>query len=174
MFSFYKQGSELNTAYPTLDSPMQSSLGYGANNVYKNFPPLMSDGRSVVASWQPENIINDEMVKSSGIYSNLTYRQYLQHSAKEIMTYNFQEACNDVGYYKRFAESPSSDDFNTQPYLFQSFLDNKQVMGIEDTDLRRKYLSREQLNSKKITPFISYDGEARLRENIRSQLVINQ
>jgi len=173
MFSFYKQGSELNTAYPILDGPMNSSLGYNTNNVYKNFPPLMSDGRSLVASWQPENIVNDDLIKTSGIYSNLDYRRYLQHMSKEIMTYNFTEACNDVGYYKRYAESPISSEFHSRPYLFQSYMENKEVMGVENTDLRKNYLSREQLNSKKITPFLSYNDEANIRDSLKHKLLAN-
>ena len=169
MFSFYKQGSELNTAYPTISQPMHSSLGYKTNNVYTDFPPLMSDSRSLVASWQPENIINDQMIKLSGISNNLIYRQFLQYSAKDIMTYNFQEACNDVGYYKRFAESPSSSDFQSRPSYFTSLLENKEVMGVEDTDLRRNYLSREQLNSQKITPFGM--EESVMRNHLRQNLV---
>jgi hypothetical protein len=53
MFSNYFQNSEkLDCAYPVVKETLPlSSRGYHTNNKYPEFPPLMNDGRSIVASW---------------------------------------------------------------------------------------------------------------------------
>lgn len=139
-----------------------SSLGYNTNNKYSKFPPLMSDGRSIVASWQPESIINAELIETNKIKSNWEYRQYLQKNAKQIMEYNFHESANDTGYYKRPIDVPSiqSNVVNGPhkvPYLFSSGLDNTKPFGYASSDLKQMYLSREQLESRKISPVITQD-----------------
>ena len=61
MFSLF--GENLNNAYPSnKETVPESSLGYHANNQYDNFPPLMSDGRALVASWQPEAVANKQLI----------------------------------------------------------------------------------------------------------------
>jgi len=139
-----------------------SSLGYHTNNKYSNFPPLMSDGRAIVASWQPESIINAELIETNKIKSNWEYRQYLQKNAKQIMEYNFHESANDTGYYKRPIDVPSiqSNVVNgphKAPYLFTSGLDSTKPFGYASSDLKEMYLSREQLESRKISPVITQD-----------------
>jgi hypothetical protein len=139
-----------------------SSLGYHTNNKYSKFPPLMSDGRAIVASWQPESTINAELIETNKIKSNWEYRQYLQKNAKQIMEYNFQESATDNGYYKRPIDIPSiqSNVVNGPhkvPYLFKSSLDNTRPFGYASSDLKQMYLSREQLESRKISPVITQD-----------------
>jgi len=144
------------------ESIPSSSLGYNTNNKYSKFPPLMSDGRSVVASWQPESIINAELIETNKIKSNWEYRQYLQKNAKQIMEYNFHESATDVGYYKRHIDIPSiqSNVVNgphKMPYMFTSGLDNTKPFGYASSDLKQMYLSREQLEARKISPAITQD-----------------
>jgi hypothetical protein len=139
-----------------------SSLGYNSNNKYSNFPPLMSDGRAIVASWQPESIINAELIETNNIKSNWEYRQYLQKNAKQIIEYNFREAATDVGYYKRPIDVPSIKSNlvtgpHKTPYLYDSNLDNTKPFGYTSSDLKEMYLSREQLESRKISPVITQD-----------------
>jgi hypothetical protein len=139
-----------------------SSLGYHTNNKYSNFPPLMSDGRAIIASWQSESIINAELIETNKIKSNWEYRQYLQKNAKQIMEYNFHESANDTGYYKRPIDVPSiqSNVVNSPhkaPYLFTSGLDSTKPFGYASSDLKEMYLSREQLESRKISPVITQD-----------------
>ena len=160
MFSL-NQGENLHCAYSVIkETKPQSSLGYTTNNVYPGFPPLMSDGRALFATYQPEAVINADLLSSSGIKSNLDYRKYLTHNANKIMEYNFKESCNDVGYFKRFqrddAVNPSPLG-STVPHLFSSLEDNTRVQGVAQSDLKQLYLSREVLNSKKIAPTITQD-----------------
>lgn len=152
MFSFQNKNQNLNCAYPLVKETIPKSyLGYNTNNKYPHFPPKMSDGRALIASWQPEAIINNELLKETGIKTNWEYRKYLTKNAKDIVKYNFTESCNDIGYYKRPFNDPVDTIKNTNPYLYDSYLDNNNVLGIRNTDLKQLYLSREQLNSRKVS-----------------------
>jgi hypothetical protein len=168
MFSDYQPVS-LEYAYPVIKETIpQSSLGYATNNKYPQFPPLMSDGRSVTNTWQPESIINDDLIQSNNIRSNWQYRKYLTNNAKDIMNYNFLESSNDVGYYKRAIDLPNMQsnlvsNMNSKPYGFTSNLDQAKPFGYQTSDLKELYLTREQLESRKISPVIT---QADLLQNI--------
>jgi hypothetical protein len=170
MFSNY-QPEPLNCAYPVIKETIpSSSLGYGTNNKYPEFPPLMSDGRAIVSSWQPESIINDDLIQSNGIRSNWQYRKYLVNNSKDIMEYNFRESCNDVGYYKRPIDLPNMQsnkvtNLTGTPYNFSSTLDESKPFGYQTSDLKELYLSREQLDARKISPVIT---QADLIQNVRN------
>ena len=84
MFSNYFQNSEeIDSAYPIIKETVPlSARGYHTNNKYPEFPPLMSDGRSIVASWQPEATTNADLIQNNNIESNWEYRKYLINSAK--------------------------------------------------------------------------------------------
>jgi len=140
----------------------KSSLGYNSNNKYSDFPPLMSDGRALVASWQPESIINAELIETNKIKSNWEYRQYLQKNAKQIIEYNYYESANDAGYYKRPIDVPSIQSnsvkgIDKKPYLYTSEFDNARPFGYASSDLKEMYLTREQLQARQISPFITQD-----------------
>lgn len=157
----------VNCAYPVIKETVpESSRGYTANNKYPGFPPLMNDGRSITATWQPESTINADLIENSGIKSNWEYRKYLTENAKKIMEYNFRESSNDTGYYKRPIDIPSIQTnevkgFHNQPYLYSSGTDNTQPFGYSSSDLKDLYLSREQLASRKIAPVISTETPTR-------------
>ena len=80
---------------PTISIP-RSSLGYGSNNKYRDFPPLMSDGRSIVSNSQNIAILNKKFITDNGITSNWKYRQYMINNANTIMEYNYRESSNDT------------------------------------------------------------------------------
>ena len=159
--SSLNQGELLQCAYPVIKETIpRSSLGYNTNNKYPEFPPLMSDGRSVTATWQPESTINADLIQSNNIQSNWQYRKYLTQNAQQIMEYNFRESSNDVGYYKRPLDLPNIQSnlvtsFNQQPYVYSSPLDNTKPLGYTNSDLKETYLTREQLNARKIAPIVS-------------------
>lgn len=171
MFS-YPQYEKLESAYPIIKETIpQSSLGYATNNKYPGFPPLMSDGRSITTSWQPEAVINDDLIQSNNLRSNWQYRKYLINNAKDIMEYNFRESSNDVGYYKRPIDLPNMHsnkvtNMNGTPYNFNSVLDNTKPFGYQTSDLKEMYLSREQLDARKISPVIT---QSDLIQNINSK-----
>jgi hypothetical protein len=160
MFFDY-QPQTIESAYPTIKETIPSSaLGYATNNKYPGFPPLMMDGRSVTNTWQPESIINDDLIQSNNIRSNWEYRKYLTNNSQDIMKYNFLESSNDVGYYKRSIDLPNMQsnrvsNMNGLPYGFTSVLDQTKPFGYQTSDLKELYLSREQLESRKISPVIT-------------------
>jgi hypothetical protein len=171
MFS-YPYYEKIESAYPVIKETIpKSSLGYATNNKYPEFPPLMSDGRAITASWQPESSINDDLIQSNNLRSNWQYRKYLTNNAKDIMEYNFRESSNDVGYYKRPIDLPNIQsnavsNMNGIPHNFSSILDQSKPFGYQTSDLKEMYLSREQLDARKISPVIT---QADLINNINSK-----
>jgi hypothetical protein len=124
----------------------------GSNNIHFNFPPIMADGRNY-ASWQPEAVINQRIQKQENIKSNWEYRQYLTNNALQAMKYNTMEACYDLGLpcNSQTDKTPSSN----VPYQFKSTFDSSTPgFGYENSDLKKLYLSREQLNARLIAPSI--------------------
>jgi hypothetical protein len=158
MLSFFQNtpstDKDIRPAYPTVTMP-GSTLGYGANNVYPSFPPKMSDGRSLIANGQSGSLINNQLLNDTGIKSNWEYRRYLTRNSENIVKYNFAEAATDVGYYKRFAEAPiitnTSAAVNT-PVWYSSYQDKP--VG-QESDLKKLYLTREQLAALKVAPSVT-------------------
>ena len=153
------QYSPYNSHFPVITETIPaSSLGYKTNNKYPEFPPLMSDGRSITATWQPESSINEDLKEKNNIKSNWEYRKFLTDNAKQIMEYNFTESSSDIGYYVRPIDIPSiksntiSSGVTTTPYLFSSIQDTTRPPGYQNSDLKQLYLSREQLEARKVAP----------------------
>jgi len=152
MFNF-ANSLPVTVAYPPVVVTLpKSTLGYDTNNVYPKFPPLMADGRSLVSSWQPESRLNDELIKQKGIKSNWQYRQYLTKHGDEIRRQNMVETANDCGYM-----IPPTNDVSmgkSAPYTYTSYQDTTRPFGYADSDLKQMYMTREQLNARKVTPVI--------------------
>jgi hypothetical protein len=124
----------------------------GSHNVYFDFPPLMSDGRNF-AGWQREAPINAQIRKNNNISSNWDYRQYLTHNAEKIIDTNYIDAVNEAGHSP--FEVPNGQK-NT-PFMFSSVMDERRPIGYESSDLKEIYLSRNQLQSRMISPSITQD-----------------
>jgi hypothetical protein len=125
----------------------------GCNNTHFNYPPIMADGRNY-ASWQPDAVINRRIQKKENIHSNWTYRQFLQQNGLEIMKFNSEQACYDLGLpcHQQVNTTPSSN----VPYRYASTFDTSSPgFGYCNSDLKNPYLSREQLNARLISPSIS-------------------
>jgi hypothetical protein len=130
--------SKINT--PTVPEPVQ--LGYSTNNVYANFPPLMSDGRSVLSTHQPESATNNYLLEKLNIQSNWEYRQYLQNNALDIMKFNSISMSNDVGYIHRF------DDYTNDPTAPAQYTSMSDNVRSKESDLMNVYMTREELQKK--------------------------
>lgn len=153
---FTNAPEQLNCAYPIIKETIpKSSLGYNTNNKYPEFPPLMMDGRSITASYQPESILNESIIRDNNIKSNWEYRKFLTHNSQNLMEYNFRESCNDSGYYKRYQDIITNQAFT--PYQYSSPTDNTRPFGYSSSDLKDLYLSREQLNASKVSPSITQE-----------------
>lgn len=138
-------------AYPDVKETIPpSALGYHANSKYDGFPPLMSDGRTITASYQPEAVLNEHLLKEIGVETNWQYRNYLTKNAKEIMKYNCIQMSTDSGYIKRYADLGSSN-YST-PFIYPTFYNKEKPSGYEDSDLKDIYLTREELQARMIAP----------------------
>jgi hypothetical protein len=126
----------------------------GSNNIHFDSPPIMADGR-VFASWQPEATVNAMIQKQENITSSWAYRQFLTNNATQIMKYNNQEACSELGLPSHFSTNatPSSN----VPFQFNSVMDTRAPgYGYQTSDLKNPYLSREQLQARMISPAVHY------------------
>ena len=148
MFS-YPQAEPIKHAYINNCILDNSNLGYATNNVHPNMPANMTDGRSLVAAHQPEAVLNETILQNSGVKSNWEYRKYLTENSQQIGRDNFQEACNDVGYFERFTpqERTDLDQQYTPPSSHLLYKDRSTILN-EKSDLKGLYLSREELQSK--------------------------
>lgn len=150
-----------NSAYSKVKETIpQSKLGYHANNKYAGFPPLMSDGRTITASWQPEAVMNEHLKKSVNVETNWQYRQYMTKNAKDIMKYNCLEYSNDAGYIKRYSDISSGN--HSTPSFYSSLFDENKRDG-KMSDLKQNYLSREQLQSRMVAPEITQEQLMRMK-----------
>lgn len=130
--------------------------GYHTNNQYHDFPPLMNDSRALIACWQPEASINNQILKEQKIKSNWQYRKYLQENATDIMKYNMEEACNDSGYYIPDIRTTGSVSHTANsPVNYRSLQEPSKNMDPSISDLKQIYLSKEQLEARKISPSIT-------------------
>ena len=153
--------------YQDLYPQAKTSLGYNTNNKYPEFPPLMNDGRVITASYQPEAVANNELIKKHNIQSNWQYREYLTKNALSIIKDNFLETSNDMGYYKRFTDAPlvnnRYDTNNAVPHMYSSGFDGAKPKGYVTSDLKTNYLSREELNERKTSGVITQEQLLRQR-----------
>ena len=150
MFSFLNSNTLQNAYPPSQENVPAYKLGYNSNNRYPDFPPLMQDGRSVISSWQPESVINDRIIQYNNIKSNWQYRRFLTDHSKELIEKNLKEAENDTGF-----TVITSDYIAGTPYIYKSLEDDRPVFGVDVSDLKEVYLTREQLESRKIAPAIT-------------------
>lgn len=124
-----------------------SYLGYHSNNRYDGFPPLMSDGRSLMAANRSEALTHNKILKEAGFTNNASYRSYMINNAKTILERDWADASTDAGYPLggRFA-----DEIKGSPILFDSVMDQRD--SARNSDLKSLYLSREQLEARKVAP----------------------
>lgn len=128
------------------------SQSYASNNIHYDLPPLMNDGRNF-ASWQPEAVLNDQIKKAEGIQSNWDYRRFLQNNAVNIMKFNYLDSANSSG--NNPTPSSNNPSSNNSPFIFRSTHDqSKPTYGYNNSDLKKTYLTREQLNARMISPSV--------------------
>ena len=126
----------------------------GSNNIHFNFPPIMADGRNF-ASWQPGSVVNDKIKQESGIKSNWQYRKYLMENADQIIKYNQLGACDECS--SSVASYGGGEKLTGTPFVYNSYLENSQPFGYENSDLKNSYLSRQQLQERMVTPVITQE-----------------
>jgi hypothetical protein len=89
----------------------------GSNNVYKNCPAIMSDGR-FVTRWDSSNDLTHQIQLLNGIPSSNQFRNFMQQNADVIMASerefinrnygcNPQIACSEGYYYLNVRPNPT-------------------------------------------------------------------
>lgn len=126
--------------------------GCSLNNIYDNYPPLMSDTR-YITSYKGNQQLNDHLKQRNNIQTNYDYRMFLTQNGDNIMETNRMNYCNAHGVcmYKN-KNIPIS-----QKYLFQGQNDTHQPFGYETSDLKKDYIDRQSLQSRLYTPLLTQD-----------------
>ena len=152
--------TKLDSAYPEVKGTLSRTMHPVHTNIqYPEIPQFVSGGMRVSASWQPESENNADLVAKTGITTNWQYRKYLINNAKDIIEYNYRESINDQNDNIRKSESPHIDSnivtgFNNTPHIQHSITDATHRFGKPTSDLKNRYLSREQMNALKISPVV--------------------
>ena len=115
----------------------------GSNNIYFDFPPIMSDGRNF-STFVPSSIVNDKIRKNNNLDSNFKYRRFLTKNATNLIKTNQVVACDECGPCLN-----GIDPKFTNKYLYKSLQDKNIPYGYEKSNLKSIYLSRNELNRRK-------------------------
>lgn len=124
----------------------------GSNNIYHDFPPLMSDER-IFTSYDPNNEINERIMEQQNIKSNYDYRMFLTRNGNHIIKKNQYNSCNQCGFCQFGDTTPFS--VTAQKYLFKGKSDLHRPPGYEDSDLKLEYISREAIQSRTSSPILT-------------------
>jgi hypothetical protein len=108
---------------------------YVLNNRYYGYPSMMNDGRSVFGgAWEGVRAVDQEEIDKRGFKSNWEYRRHMQNNAVSLMSQNFKNSANEVGYYVREVERHNGIAGKTQTH--------------EVSDLKQLYLDRYELDKR--------------------------
>lgn len=120
------------------------------NNKYNNFYPIMADGRNY-SNWETSANISNIIKINNNIKSNWEYRNYLVNNADSIIKQNQIEACGECCSNNMFNNNSTE---NYTPYIYKSCSDKAKPYGYENSNLKEMYISRQELQSKYVTPVI--------------------
>jgi hypothetical protein len=109
----------------------------------------MQDGRNF-ATWQSGATINDNIRKQSGITQNWQYRKYLTDNADKIIKENQIGACDNCGDCR--VNINDNTNYQTSPFIYTSENEKSQPYGYEGSDLKNLYLSKNELQSRQVSP----------------------
>ena len=127
-----------------------------SNNVYFDLPPMMEDGRVFDERKTESQIMHENKIKNNSIKTNADYIKYLANNADSIISYNQVESYHQTGFKPVIFQNELSSNV---PYLFKSKSDPSRPVGYNDSDLKKKYLTREQLQSQLTAPVIELPGK---------------
>jgi hypothetical protein len=119
------------------------------NNTYYTIDPIQSQANGL---WQSD-LTNKKMLSENGITSNWKYRQYMQKNANQLMKFNTMQTINDSGNNPYSVLNTNTT--NSSPYLYRSTHDTvNPEYGFRNSDLKQAYMTKIQIKSKMISPFI--------------------
>jgi len=105
------------------------------------------------AVYIPGSETNIKIRNSENINASWKYRKYLQENATSIMKYNQLLNCSDYNCDYNYTNNQISP--NT-PFLYNSCLDNRHQFGYENSNMKQQFLSKQQLECRKVAPEIRY------------------
>ena len=121
-----------------------SSNQYFTMNMTSNISP----------AWQPQAVLNNNMLQDANITSNWKYRQYIQKNASQIMKYNSMEyiyASGNNPYFDQGEPSAKQGEPSANvPHRFSSLHDPS--YGFSNSDLKQDFLKKQQMSSRMISP----------------------
>ena len=121
------------------------------NNIHSTSPALMSDSR-IYTDYVTTCAVNNKVRNDNNIKTNYEYRQYLINNGLDIMGKNFNSVkeCST-----KSCHNPNT--YYNDKYIFKSCDDQTQPFGYESSDLKKLYLSRNQLQSQLSGPILSQE-----------------
>ena len=120
------------------------------NSKYNDFHPIMADGRNF-SNWETSANISNNIKTNNNIKSNWEYRNYLINNADSIIKQNQVEACGECCSNNMFNNNNAD---NYTPYIYNNCSDKAKPHGYETSDLKDVYISKQELQSKYVTPII--------------------
>ena len=105
----------------------------------------------VSPDWQPQAVLNNNMLQDSHITSNWKYRQYIQKNASQIMKYNSMESISASGNNPYYGTDTNQSRANV-PHLYPS-LQSQSIS--QDSDLKRDFLDKQRIKARMVSPAIS-------------------
>ena len=107
------------------------------------FPIIMEDKR-VLTNYVPSAIYEKQIQQKQHIHNNSVYRRYLVNNAKNIMEIN-----KHTSVQQNIPMIITKHMHRTYPYTFDSLDQKNTPYGYETNQAKTKYLSSQELSSKK-------------------------
>lgn len=125
-----------------------------SNNIHFDFPPLMDDAR-LFTDWRLGSQVNEGIKKKQNITNNWEYHDYLIKNTDSIIKQNMDSALKNCCNYR---SNYSNTSMKNTPFLYTPSNIHSMPYGYKNSDLKNIYLSREKLNERSTTPFITVNS----------------
>ena len=113
----------------------------------------MNMNTTMCPSWQPQALLNNNMLQDSNITSNWKYRQYIQKNGSQIMKYNSMESINASGNNPYYGADTNQSTANI-PHLYPSL--QSETKGY-NSDLKQDFLKSQRIKARMVSPAIPTD-----------------
>lgn len=130
------------------------------SDIFTDYNNKIIEDNKTFVTFQPGCKVNHDIREKHGINSNIEYRKYLTNNADSIIEYNQKQCINMTGtvnvkpFFSQISETIMGNQNKNTPYLYQSCQSNEKPYGYEDSDLKKDFLSKQQLESRMISPSI--------------------
>ena len=113
----------------------------------------MNMNTTMSPAWQPQALLNNNMLQDSNITSNWKYRQYIQKNGSQIMKYNSMESINASGNNPYYGADTNQSTSNI-PHLYTSL--QSETKGY-NSDLKQDFLKSQRIKARMVSPAIPTD-----------------